>query len=186
MEDKTPPMPHQPSNPESDHHQIIPPQPSKPKKMGQQRQNRSQYLERSVSDNDGSQYLEKTPTKKYSKKVGEEEIALNNATELGSGDEGDESGRERLKRHRVEVAGRVWIPDIWGQEELLKDWIDCSAFDAPLVSTTIVMARAALVEEGRRVTSPGLRIRNSSSFFIDLMFKLILRQSEKNINKSQN
>ncbi|KAI9127939.1 hypothetical protein K1719_000932 [Acacia pycnantha] len=32
----------------------------------------------------------------------------------------------------MEVAGRVWIPEIWGQEELLKDWTDCSAFDAPL------------------------------------------------------
>jgi hypothetical protein len=38
----------------------------------------------------------------------------------------DAGVRERLKRHSVEVAGRVWIPDIWGQEELLKDWIDCS------------------------------------------------------------
>ncbi|XP_011077929.1 proline-rich transmembrane protein 2-like [Sesamum indicum] len=46
------------------------------------------------------------------------------------------SGRERLKRHRVEVAGRVWIPEMWGQEELLKDWIDCTAFDATLMNST--------------------------------------------------
>ncbi|KAF5177691.1 Bic1 [Thalictrum thalictroides] len=57
------------------------------------------------------------------------------------------SGREKLKRHRTEVAGHVWIPDIWGQEELLKDWIDCSAFDAALVPSGLMSARAALVQE---------------------------------------
>ncbi|XP_012066494.1 protein BIC1 [Jatropha curcas] len=71
-----------------------------------------------------------------------------------------DSGCERLRRHRIEVAGRVWIPDIWGQEELLKDWIDCSAFDAPLMPNSIMSARAALVEEGRRATSGRLRIEN--------------------------
>jgi hypothetical protein len=72
----------------------------------------------------------------------------------------DGGGRERLKKHRVEVAGRVWIPDIWGQEELLKDWIDCSAFDASLVPTGIMSAREALAEEGRRANSSGIRIEN--------------------------
>jgi hypothetical protein len=32
----------------------------------------------------------------------------------------------------------------------LKDWIDCTAFDAPLVPSKITMARAALVEEGTK------------------------------------
>lgn len=72
----------------------------------------------------------------------------------------EDSGRERLKRHRCEVAGRVWIPDMWGQEELLKDWIDCAAFDSSLVPTGIMSARAALVEEGRRSNSSRLRIEN--------------------------
>uniref|UniRef100_A0A5B6YNK6 Protein BIC1 n=1 Tax=Davidia involucrata TaxID=16924 RepID=A0A5B6YNK6_DAVIN len=72
----------------------------------------------------------------------------------------EDTGRERLKRHRVEVAGRVWIPDLWGQEELLKDWTDCTAFDASLVNTSIMSARAALVQEGRRANSSGLRIVN--------------------------
>ncbi|KAI8563051.1 hypothetical protein RHMOL_Rhmol03G0083300 [Rhododendron molle] len=73
-----------------------------------------------------------------------------------------ETARERLKRHRVEVAGRVWIPELWGQEELLKDWIDCTVFDASLRRSNIMSARAALVEEGRRVraNSSGLRIEN--------------------------
>lgn len=72
----------------------------------------------------------------------------------------EEGGRERLKRHRVDVAGRVWIPDRWGQEDLLKDWIDCSAFDASLVPNGIMSARQALAEEGRRANSSGLRIEN--------------------------
>ncbi|KAK7378793.1 hypothetical protein VNO80_04241 [Phaseolus coccineus] len=72
----------------------------------------------------------------------------------------EDSGRERLKRHRVEVAGRVWIPDMWGQEELLKDWIDCTAFDAHLVPSRISTAREALVEECTRANAAGLRIEN--------------------------
>ncbi|KAI3667567.1 hypothetical protein L6452_42633 [Arctium lappa] len=68
----------------------------------------------------------------------------------------EESGRERLKRHRVEMAGRVWIPDVWGHEDLLKDWIDCTVFDSSLGNNTIMSARAALVQEGRST----LRIEN--------------------------
>uniref|UniRef100_A0A9I9CWF6 Protein BIC1 n=2 Tax=Cucumis melo TaxID=3656 RepID=A0A9I9CWF6_CUCME len=74
--------------------------------------------------------------------------------------EEEEGGRERLKRHRREMAGRVWIPEIWGQEELLKDWIDCSAFDACLFPTGIGSARAALVEERRRANNGGLTLEN--------------------------
>ncbi|XP_024982068.1 protein BIC1-like [Cynara cardunculus var. scolymus] len=61
----------------------------------------------------------------------------------------EESGRERLKRHRLEMAGRVWIPDIWEQEDLLKDWIDCSMFDSSLGNKSIMSARTALVQEAR-------------------------------------
>ncbi|CAI9783311.1 unnamed protein product [Fraxinus pennsylvanica] len=69
----------------------------------------------------------------------------------------EDSGRERLKRHRVEVAGQVRIPDIWGQEDLLKDWADCTAFDASLMNNNIMSARASLVKEGR-TNSGRLRI----------------------------
>ncbi|KAK9938853.1 hypothetical protein M0R45_015570 [Rubus argutus] len=60
------------------------------------------------------------------------------------------SGRERLKRHQEEVAGHVTIPDSWGQEELLKDWIDYSPFDALMVPKGLSSAREALAMEGRR------------------------------------
>ncbi|KAL2487149.1 hypothetical protein Adt_31905 [Abeliophyllum distichum] len=77
---------------------------------------------------------------------------LNNTCE----DTVEESGRERLKRHRVDVAGRVWIPDIWGQEDFLKDWIDCTSFDSSLLNNNIMSARVSLVEQGRRVNSTRL------------------------------
>ncbi|KAK1563114.1 hypothetical protein Q3G72_022538 [Acer saccharum] len=78
----------------------------------------------------------------------------------------EDNGRERLKRHRIEVAGRVWIPDIWGQEDMLKDWIDCSAFDASLVTSNIMSARAALAQNGSTPVTPptstGLTIQHSA------------------------
>ncbi|KAE8729405.1 Tubulin/FtsZ family protein isoform 1 [Hibiscus syriacus] len=64
-----------------------------------------------------------------------------------------DSGRERLKRHREEVAGRVSIPDKWGKEELLRDWMDCSSFDSLLAPSGLASARKALMAEGRRSSS---------------------------------
>ncbi|KAK7278663.1 hypothetical protein RJT34_23698 [Clitoria ternatea] len=141
---KNPSMAHQHSYAaESDN--LIPPHPLNLKTPLQPKDNKMGQQEQEDKKNSG----------KFNKKVG---IALDKTE--GFDNEEEDSGREKLKRHRVEVAGRVWIPDIWGQEELLKDWIDCTAFDAPLVPSRIVMARAALVEEGRRATSTGLRIGN--------------------------
>ncbi|KAL8125660.1 hypothetical protein AgCh_013064 [Apium graveolens] len=92
-------------------------------------------------------------TKKISS-TSSEEAALQVATKdvtssfIGKGSEaGDESGRERLKRHRMEMGGRVWIPETWGQENLLKNWIDCTSFDASLVNNSILSARAALMQQ---------------------------------------
>ncbi|KAL8526354.1 hypothetical protein ACS0TY_015536 [Phlomoides rotata] len=71
------------------------------------------------------------------------------------------AGREKLKRHRVDVAGRVWVPDMWDQEVFLKDWADCASFDASLVNSSIVLARDSLMVEGRRANSSRLlRIQN--------------------------
>nr|GEY25192.1 protein BIC1-like [Tanacetum cinerariifolium] len=70
----------------------------------------------------------------------------------------EESGRERLKRHRVEMSGHVWIPETWGQEDLLKNWIDSTVFDSSLEKSNIMSARDALIQEGRSTT---LRIENS-------------------------
>uniref|UniRef100_A0A7N0U725 Uncharacterized protein n=1 Tax=Kalanchoe fedtschenkoi TaxID=63787 RepID=A0A7N0U725_KALFE len=63
---------------------------------------------------------------------------------------GDGSGRERLKRHRNEVAGRVVVPDKWSQEEMLKEWLDFASFDALLAPKGFDLARAALVAERRK------------------------------------
>lgn len=66
------------------------------------------------------------------------------------------SGRDRLKRHSEEVAGRVVVPDRWGKEELMKDWIDYSSFDKLLAPNGIRSAREALVMEApdRQAGSP--------------------------------
>ncbi|KAM7273439.1 hypothetical protein ACFE04_028103 [Oxalis oulophora] len=57
-------------------------------------------------------------------------------------------GRDRLKRHREEVAaGNVLIPDTWGKEGLLKDWVDYSSFDVLLNPSGLSSARKALVPQ---------------------------------------
>ncbi|KAE9600737.1 hypothetical protein Lalb_Chr14g0376051 [Lupinus albus] len=63
----------------------------------------------------------------------------------------EESGRERLKRHREEVMGKVKIPKYWGQEKLLKEWVDYTTFDALFPPhTSIITARDALIADGRK------------------------------------
>ena len=74
------------------------------------------------------------------------------------------SARERLKRHRTEMAGRVRIPDMWGQERLLKDWVDCAVFDRPLAATTgLLNARDALVAECATARRPGPAVSHAST-----------------------
>ncbi|KAL6899152.1 hypothetical protein ACP4OV_005810 [Aristida adscensionis] len=83
----------------------------------------------------------------------------------------EESARERLKRHRTEMAGRVRIPEMWGQERLLKDWVDCAVFDRPLAATAgLLSARDALVAECAAARRPAhgptprpLRVHNGCS-----------------------
>ncbi|KAK1275941.1 hypothetical protein QJS04_geneDACA011761 [Acorus gramineus] len=72
----------------------------------------------------------------------------------------EDGGREKLKRHRVEMAGRVWIPDMWGQEEHMKEWSDCNAFNGCLGPSGLILAREALAVAGRRARSGGLRVKN--------------------------
>lgn len=72
----------------------------------------------------------------------------------------DEMGtRERLRRHRIEVGGQVWIPDKWGQEELLNEWIDCPSFDASLAPGGLLSARKALENEGSKSTPGQVEIK---------------------------
>ena len=74
----------------------------------------------------------------------------------------EETGRERLKRHREEVMGRVKIPENWGQEKLLNEWIDCTTFDGLFAPhRMIVAARDALAADGRKARSQRLRIHSS-------------------------
>lgn len=66
-----------------------------------------------------------------------------------------ESARQRLRRHWNEVGGQVLIPEKWGKEDLLKEWIEYPSFDALLAPSGIGLAREALVAEGRRAGGGG-------------------------------
>nr|XP_010313363.1 protein BIC1-like [Solanum lycopersicum] len=75
------------------------------------------------------------------------------------------SGREKLKRHWREVGGRVFVPDRWGHEGSLREWMDCSSFDNILAPKGLKSAREALMSQGKRArsgsTSRMLEIRSS-------------------------
>ncbi|KAH0712884.1 hypothetical protein KY290_008432 [Solanum tuberosum] len=72
------------------------------------------------------------------------------------------SGREKLKRHWREVGGRVCVPDRWGHEGSLREWMDCSSFDNNLAPKGLKSAREALMSQGKRAcsTSRMLEIRS--------------------------
>ncbi|EYU35484.1 hypothetical protein ABFS82_10G053000 [Erythranthe guttata] len=111
-------------------------------------------IQTETEQSDPTTNLPESPSKKRVEEEDEKRASVGITTTAVE----DAAGRERLKRHRVEVAGRVWIPDMWGQENFLKDWIDCTAFDASLVNSSITSARDSLVEEARRANSARLRI----------------------------
>ncbi|KAH0715469.1 hypothetical protein KY284_008374 [Solanum tuberosum] len=62
-------------------------------------------------------------------------------------------GREKLKRHWREVGGRVCVPDRWGHEGSLREWMDCSSFDNILAPKGLKSAREALMSQGKRARS---------------------------------
>jgi hypothetical protein len=104
-----------------------------------------------------------------------EQVVAKEEVEPKAAADDQENTRERLKRHRREMAGRVWVPEMWGQEKLLKDWVDYAVFDRPLVATGLLTARRALIAEcctrrPDRAASPSsstssnpLRVRNGCS-----------------------
>nr|GMD17861.1 protein BIC1-like [Ipomoea batatas] len=64
--------------------------------------------------------------------------------------EKEHSGREKLKRHWTEVAGRVLVPEKWGQEGLLREWMDYSSFDALMAPKGLLSARQDLISQAKR------------------------------------
>lgn len=63
------------------------------------------------------------------------------------------SGREKLKRHWTKVGGRVFVPEKWGQEGNLREWMDYSSFDTLLAPKGLNSAREALISQGKRARS---------------------------------
>ena len=86
----------------------------------------------------------------------EENAECSNSDKLIDEKISEDCSRERLKRHRTEMAGRVWIPETWGQESLLKDWTDCTAFDKSLFPKGLMLAREALVQGCQRADAAGV------------------------------
>ncbi|KAJ6369047.1 hypothetical protein OIU78_001422 [Salix suchowensis] len=114
-----------------------------------------------VSGGSTSQILTLSGADQANSSVSPQEAAHHGGVGGGGGDfeaVHKDCGRERLKRHREEVAGRVTIPDTWGQENFLEEWIDSSTFDKLLAPKEISSAREALVAEERRKSSPRLSI----------------------------
>ncbi|KAH0449605.1 hypothetical protein IEQ34_020297 [Dendrobium chrysotoxum] len=90
--------------------------------------------------------------------------SANKSKEIQPREKEEETGPERLNRLRSEMAGKVWIPEIWGQEGLLKEWSDCTAFDRSMAPDRLLLsARRALVAEYLRTNSADLRIENRCS-----------------------
>ncbi|CAN4107263.1 unnamed protein product [Withania somnifera] len=72
------------------------------------------------------------------------------------------SGREKLKRHWKEVGGRICVPERWGHEASLREWMDCSSFDKILAPNGLKSAHEALISQGKpaRSTSRMIQVRS--------------------------
>lgn len=117
----------------------------------------------SDTKNDSPCKPEKTHEPDLPKDVKREASPAVECTVSNKKESAEECTRERLKKHRQEMAGRVWIPDMWGQEGFLKDWKDCNVFDRSLVPKGLISARDALVEECRRTANSKRPIRIQKS-----------------------
>ncbi|KAK2370056.1 protein BIC1 [Trifolium repens] len=90
----------------------------------------------------------------------EEEYNENVVVELETTVVEEITGRERLKRHREEMKGKVKVPENWEKEKKLKEWVDYTKFDALIFAphALIVTARDALIADVRKSRSQRLRI----------------------------
>ncbi|MCO5570543.1 hypothetical protein L7F22_024266 [Adiantum nelumboides] len=56
-------------------------------------------------------------------------------------------GRQRLQLHRLQVSGKVSIPDKWGCEQQLQEWVSYGIVEDALRPAGLMSARTALVSE---------------------------------------
>lgn len=61
-----------------------------------------------------------------------------------------EGRRERLRRLRLEIGGKVCIPDTWDHESSLQDWFNCTAFTVAYVPPGLASARESLAKDARQ------------------------------------
>ncbi|KAF3627070.1 hypothetical protein FXO37_30057 [Capsicum annuum] len=80
----------------------------------------------------------------------------------------NESEKLGLKRHWREVEGRVYVPESWGHEGSLREWMDCSSFDTILAPKGIELARKALMSQGKRARSGSGSTSTSTSRMLEI------------------
>ena len=73
-------------------------------------------------------------------------------------------GRQRLQRHWMETGGNVCIPEIWGREQHLEEWVSYGIVEDALRPAGLMAARAALINTDvrRRKTSSASSSTSSS------------------------
>ncbi|KAH7421318.1 hypothetical protein KP509_13G050600 [Ceratopteris richardii] len=59
-------------------------------------------------------------------------------------------GRKRLQLHRLQVSGKVVIPESWGREKFLQEWVAFGAVEDALRPAGLMAARAELMSTCQR------------------------------------
>ncbi|KAI5067692.1 hypothetical protein GOP47_0018220 [Adiantum capillus-veneris] len=67
---------------------------------------------------------------------------------FGGGGIGGGCPRDRLQRHRLQVAGSARIPDAWCGEARLREWVSSCEVEDALQPPGLFSARAALISAG--------------------------------------
>lgn len=97
-----------------------------------------------MNNNTTTEYQCKSPTEE------EGHIDQNGEDELETRVE-EVTGNKRMKRHREEVKGKVKVPENWKQEQMLKEWVNYTTFDALFAPHRIIVnARDALIADVRK------------------------------------
>ncbi|MCO5549980.1 hypothetical protein L7F22_003457 [Adiantum nelumboides] len=67
----------------------------------------------------------------------------------------DRCGRARLQHHWIQVGGKVMIPDTWGLERHLQEWVNFGLVEDAFRPSGLMSARSALVADCQRRSRAG-------------------------------
>lgn len=84
----------------------------------------------------------------------DDKLSVRSTEDDDIGDAPDEQGMvtglPRLQVYRSAMAGKVIIPDTWGWEQYLQDWVSYGEVEDALRPAGLISARNALVSESQR------------------------------------